>query len=367
MPYLKAVVHDRIGGVRRLAFERLYTGGEPDGYQAATMPGDGSLIRSRVTGGRVYYQRVTDPNEGSDFSGWTDLAASANADTALCADGSRVLLFYVDTDGTTVRVRESTDNGATLGADVTAASASGAVTWLAADVKSNGNALLVYNAGATVYRVKRVSGVWGSPTAWTNSVASVSGLACHHQADWNVAVAGTDAAGPAYVWTCIFGDGIWQATDTWSALREVTRASTGSDVIFRAPFLGRPETHRLSFVEKFSGSASYSRPYHSFMPTPAIFSENRWREPIPFDLDTEYGLAFAFDLDAAWLCAPHGVWRAPLAPVTLDLTADVLEAEVSDRPFGGEARLVVRNDDGRYSGAPSPLHAGARSRSSPAT
>src|SRR3990172_8653114 len=79
VPYLKVVVSDRIGGVRRLAFSRLYTGSEPDGYHAAAMPADGSLLRARVSGGRVYYQRVTNPGAGSNFSAWTDLDAAANA------------------------------------------------------------------------------------------------------------------------------------------------------------------------------------------------------------------------------------------------------------------------------------------------
>jgi hypothetical protein len=93
---LKAVVSDRIGGIRRLAWSRLYAGSEPDGYHAASMPSDGSLLRARVTGGRVYYQRVASPGTGSTFSAWTDLDAAANADVALCAEGLRVLLFYVD-------------------------------------------------------------------------------------------------------------------------------------------------------------------------------------------------------------------------------------------------------------------------------
>ena len=40
-----------------------------------------------------------------------------------------MLLFFVDPGGTVVKVRESTGNGATLGAAVTLATASGAVTW----------------------------------------------------------------------------------------------------------------------------------------------------------------------------------------------------------------------------------------------
>src|SRR3989304_914208 len=115
VPYLKVVIYDRIGGVRRLAFSRLYTGSEPDGYHAAAMPADGSLLRARVASGRLYYQRVASPGAGSDFSSWTDLGAVAGADVALCAEGSRALLFYVDAGGVTLKLRESTDNGATLG------------------------------------------------------------------------------------------------------------------------------------------------------------------------------------------------------------------------------------------------------------
>src|SRR3990172_9710540 len=132
VPYLKAVVSDRIGGIRRLAFSRLYTGSESDGYHAAALPGDGSLLRARASGGRGYYQRVTSPGAGSNFSAWTDLDAAANAGVALCAEGSRALLFYVDSGGTVLKLRESTDNGATLGSAVTVATASGAVAWLGA-------------------------------------------------------------------------------------------------------------------------------------------------------------------------------------------------------------------------------------------
>src|SRR5438552_7225832 len=61
VPYLKVTISDRIGGIRRLAFSRLYSGSEPDSYHVAAIPGDGSLLRSRVAGGRLYYQRVANP------------------------------------------------------------------------------------------------------------------------------------------------------------------------------------------------------------------------------------------------------------------------------------------------------------------
>ena len=92
-------------------------------------------------------------------------AAYGGADAALCSEGLNALLFYVDTNGVDVKLRESSDSGATLGAAVTVVTAASAVTWLAADVKSNGEALLLYSIGATVYAVKRSVGYWGSSCA----------------------------------------------------------------------------------------------------------------------------------------------------------------------------------------------------------
>ncbi len=364
-PYLKVTVSDRIGGIRRLAFSRLYTGGEADGYHAAAIPADGSLLRARTSGGRLYYQRVTSPGAGSDFASWADLEAAANAGVALCADGSRAMLFFVDPGGSVLKLRESTDNGATLGAAVTVATASGAAEWLAADVKSNGDALLLYSVGAMVFWVKRTSGVWGSPSAWTNSAASITGVACYYQGDWNTVFCETNSAGESFVCTSIFGDGFSQAANTWSALREVTRASTGSNVSFRAPFLSQPDTYRLTFVEKYAGSAAYNRPYHSYSPATADFASNLWREPVPFDLTSDYGQAIAFSATAVWLSTPSGVWTASLAATAQDVTADVLEATMLDRPFDGRCRIVLRNDGGRYFTPPAQIKAGAEVRISP--
>ena len=106
VPYLKVTISDLVAGIRRLAYSRLYTGSEPDGYHAAAMPGDGSLLRARSSGGGLYYQRVANPGAGSNFASWTDLEAAANAGVALCANGSSVMLFFVDPGGITLKARE---------------------------------------------------------------------------------------------------------------------------------------------------------------------------------------------------------------------------------------------------------------------
>ena len=365
VPYLRIVISDLIGGVRRLTFARLYTGSEPDNYHAATMPGDGSLIRCRIEGGQLYLQRVVSPGAGSDFSAWTAFASAANADVALASDGARVLLFYIDPNGTTIYLRESNDNGASFGAAVTVANAASAVGWLAAALKATGDALLAYSAGATVYTVKGTSGTWGTPTAWSNSVASISGLTCYYRGDWNVVVAGEDASANAFLWTTIYGDGFSQVTDTWSQLREVMRGSVGSGVSFAAPFLAQPDSFRLTFVEKYSGSQAYSRPLHTYGPAGADYASNLWREPVPLNLSSDFGLAIAFSATVVWLSSPAGVWRADLNVPTLEVSADVLEAETEDRPFDGRFRLALRNDDGRYNTLPAAIKLGAEVAVSP--
>ena len=351
VPYVQVRIRSRIGNVARLAWERLYSGGESDYFHAATMPGEGSLVRARIdpSAGRLYLQRVADPGPVSDFAAWSSFATvSAIAGIALAGSAAAVLLFYVDTDNVTIKLAESGDYGESFAAPVTVATASGAVGWLAAGLKSDGTAILLYSVGATVYRVKRSGGAWGSPAAWSNSLASVAGLACCYSIDFNVVVAGTAASGAGGVWTAIYGDGFNQPIDTWSGLAELSRADASSGVEFRAPSLDRADTYRMLFVEKFSGSQSYSRPFWTHVSTLGDFLTHTWREPVPFDFSSTYGVAMAHSSTAAWLSAPSGVWRAPFDTSVLDLSDDVLEVREEAAPFDGRVRIVLRNDNGRY-------------------
>jgi hypothetical protein len=368
IPYVKVEIADRISGVRRLEWERLYSGSEADSYHAATMPGDGSLIRCRVDSGSLYVQRVVSPGPGSNFSNWTLTDAAANADVALASRVAQVLLFYVGTNGRTIYLRESSDYGATFGSATAITTAAAVVGWLAADLKADNSVLLIYSVGSTVYAMKRSDGTWGSPTAWTNSLASLSGLACQHEADFNVVVSGSDAEGDYKVWTCIYGDGYSQAPDTGAPGRVVARPRPDSDMEFHAPFLAYPDVFRLTFVERYTGSESYSRPYFSFSPATADYVNNLWREPVPMNLASDYGLAIAYSTSDVWLTAPWGVWQASLTTPALDVTADVLEMTSETDPDGGRLRLVLRNDDGRYldlSGERAVIKTGGEVRPSP--
>jgi hypothetical protein len=332
------------------------------------MPTDGSLNRCRVDAGNLYRQRVANPGPGSSFSTWTQVDSCANAGAALTSYGASVLLFYVGTNGRTIYLRESSDYGASFGSPTTITTPASAVGWLAAALKSNGTALLLYSVGGTVYRVKRSGGSWGSPAAWSNSLTSVSGLACQYWLDFNVLVAGADSQGRNKVWSTIYGDGYSEAVDAWSPLREVTGASAGSNVEFRAPFLAYADTFRATFIEKYTGSESYNRPYFSYSPIAADYVDNLWRDPVPHNLSGQFGLALASSASAVWLTVPWGVWQAPLAASILDVTADVLELTSEDEPGASRLRVVLRNDDGRYldlSGPKAVIQRGAEVRVSP--
>lgn len=352
VPYVRVEVRERIANTVRPAWARLYAGDEPDHHHAAAMPGDGSLVRARIdpSTGALYIQRVAAPGPGSDFATWWYQATvSAAAGVCATAAGANVLVFYVDTDGATVKCIESTDYGASFGGPVTVVTAGSAVGWMASGLKSDGTALLIYSVGAVVYAVKRSGGFWGTPAAWSNSVASVSGLACRYVVDFDVVVSGSDAAGAAKVWTAIYGDGFNRPPDTWSALREVARADSGSSVEFRCPSLDRADCYRVFFIEKYSGTQAYSRPLWSNLPALSDLVAHTWREPVPFDLSSEYGVAVTHAADCAWLSTPSGVWRAPLVTPPVDLTDDVLDVRMECGPFDGRLRVVLRNDDGRYS------------------
>ncbi len=78
------------------------------------------------------------------------------------------------------------------------------------------------------------------------------------------------------------------------------------------------------------------------------YTDSLWREPVPLDLSTEYGLAIAHHGDYCWLANPAGVWRARLSEQSIELTDDVMSVRQEASPDSGGLTVELRNDDGRY-------------------
>jgi hypothetical protein len=118
VPYLKAVASNKLAGVVRLTWERLYTGNEPDYYHAVTIPGDGSLIRVRVSPGddnnKLYLQRTVNPGPNSNFSTWLYTGQFGCQAVTVTSRNNEVAIFWINLNQE-LKCMLSADYGANFG------------------------------------------------------------------------------------------------------------------------------------------------------------------------------------------------------------------------------------------------------------
>jgi hypothetical protein len=352
-PYIKVEVSNQHAGVVNLRWERLYEGSEDDYYHAATMPGDGSLVRVRVTppsdSRKLYRQRVTNPTPQSDFSQWVYTSQYDVVTVAACSLGAEVSIFWINADRELYHLK-STNYGASWGSpQLLTYSPTTAINGIACAYKPNGDIALFFADQATLYVMKRTNNNWESKIAWDKTTGNLSGVATVYDGDLNLFLAGKDSGGDYKLWSLIYGDGGEVAAGSWSALKVFASAPSDGDYQYRAAFMAKPDVYRGFFVEKFNGSQSYNRPFWSHSVAESKFIDNLWHEPVPFNLASSYGLAIAHHGDYGWLSAPYGVWRAKLTVEKLDLSADVLSLKEELAPGKGELNVELANDDGKYS------------------
>lgn len=351
-PYVKIELFDQWCSITRHRYAELYSGEEPDYFHAACFAGDGSLLRLRTAGpnGYLYISRVTSPGPGSDFSQWDILMGAAYA-PAICALSAEALTFCIKGDGDISR-KESSDYGATWGDEIDMGNigASPANYRLAACFKDNGDVCLLYSTGTTIYRRRRLSGTWEDPVVWTNTLQSISGVSVYHQGDWNVAITGIKATNRDGIWTCVFGDGYTEPAGTWSALADIIIRGATEPYEYTAPSLAHPDVFRVFFVERFTQEEQVYRLYWSHSLATADYISNLWREPVPFNLTAQYGLALTHSGGYAWLTSANKVYQALLSPAPVDVTADLLEIDFRQYPQKrrGYCKIVLDNTNGKY-------------------
>ena len=155
-------------------------------------------------------------------------------------------------------------------------------------------------------------------------------MATVYDGDWKLLVSGRDTAGNFKVWSLIYGDGNEVAAGNWSALKEIASAPADAGYEFDNLFLDKPDTYRCFFSEKYTGNQAYNRPFWSHTLPDTAFLDNRWREPVPFDLDNQYSLAIVHAGTIIWLSCPAGVWRANGIGMGLNLSKDVMAGKPED-------------------------------------
>jgi hypothetical protein len=369
VPYVRVEAKNKMAGVVRVDWERLYTGTEDDYFHALTMPGDGSLIRARITppadGRKLYRQRVANPGPSSNFSVWTYTDQYNCVVVAAASQGAEVSIFWINANREIRRIK-STDNGASWGSpELIDYSPTTTINGLAAAYKPNGDLAIFFTDQATLYVKKHVGGSWQAKSAWDKSTSDLSGMAAVYDGDWNLLVTGKDASGNFKLWSLIYGDGGDVPAGTWSALKEFASAPSDGSFEYCRAFMDKPDVYRGFYVEKFSGTQAYNRPFWSHSVLDTRFLDNLWREPVPVNLSSQYGLAIAHYGSYCWLSAPGGVWRAPLTVPSLDLTNDIILLRQENVPGQGRLTIELRNDDGRYASLPLPLGLGCQLEVSP--
>jgi hypothetical protein len=352
VPYVRVEASNKQAGVVKLRWERLYTGSEDDYYHALTIPGDGCLIRVRITppsdSRKLYRQRVADPGPQSDFSQWVYTSQYDVVIVACCSLGAEASIFWINSDRKLYQLK-STDYGASWGSpQLLGYTPTTAINGLACAYKPNGDTALFFADQATLHVMKCIDGSWEDEAAWGKSTGDLSGVATVYDGDWNLFVTGQDSDDDFKLWSLVYGDGGDVAAGTWSELKEFASAPSDGNFEYRTAFMDKPDVFRIFFIEAFSGNQSYNRPFWSYSVPEAKFTDNLWHEPVPFDLSSQHGLAIAHHGQYCWLSAPYGVWRAELNPQSLDLTTDVLSLREELNPSGGSLAVELRNDDGRY-------------------
>jgi hypothetical protein len=350
-PYVRVEAKNRVAGIVRFDWERLYAGSEDDYFHGVTMPGNGALVRVRIgppsDSRKLYHQTVPDAGPLSDFSNWTYVGQYNCVCTAVASQGAEVSIFWVNTSNAVRRIK-SNDYGVSWSSpELIDYCVTGGVA-LAAAYKPNGDLALFFADGFTLYVKKCLGGNWQSKMAWDKTTGTLSGAGVVYDTDWNLWVTGQDLAGNYMLWSLVYGDGGEVSVGTWSALRELASAPAGGNFEYGCPFLDKLDVCRGLYTEKFSGTESYDRPFWSHTVPGSTFIEGLWHEPIPLNLTGEYGLAIAHHGDYCWLTSPSGVWRASLAEQSLDLTADILSVRQETRPDGGGLTVELRNDNGQY-------------------
>ena len=346
-PALRVTVRSQLAGVARTPYALVYrdpAGGAP--HAAAVTP-DGALVRARVAGGVLQVQRVPGPGAGSDFTSWTGLGPAAAVDPGVGTAGpNRVVIASVESNGTTVVVRESTDGGGTFGAASVALTGAVPVQHVAVAASFNGDLLLAYAAGNAVAVRRRVSGVWGAASPWPHAAAAVTGLAVAFLGDYVLFVTGADAGG-AHVWALAYGAGFGVPADTWGPRVTLATASPGSPVTYERVGAAAYDTLRAGWVEQDAGSGAYRRLELSHQPNVSGSLEPWWQEPAPSQADPVTAPSLVRTAAGHWLVTGREVWLAPEQPALSIPQEDVLELAASEEE-GGSLRLTLRNDHGRY-------------------
>ncbi len=348
VPFLRTIVADSIRDQPHLTWSETYSASNPDDPHDAAADAD-YLHRVRLNSGNVQYERDAG-------SGWTTLDTSADQVSIAAVNDQRVIIAY--SKAAVAYYIESTNQGGSWGSPTSLGSLIAPITAIAVTFKNtSGDLVIIAAAAAQLRRVRRTSGSFGSWATWPASASSINGVSVVHAGDFHIILTGTDGDDKPTLWSYALGDGFSITVDNWAvSLQSIIQAEDDANITFQAPYLAKLDTHRLTFVEKFSGTTAYTRTYWSYFQPSQTWATNPWLEPAPLDNETEEGLAITSTGNEAFLSRPNQVLEATVGIITLDMSANLIEATMLEGSgLAQRGTWIFDNSAGQYKGPPAPI------------
>ena len=328
----------------------------------------GTHIRALVDAARLFRFRVASPTPASGFftSGSVINATVGQAGCAVATSGSEVLIFCVNTAGTSILQHRSTDDGASFGAPTTLFTEASTITFLAAVSKVDDTTALVWmtgsaggGTGATLRCARRSAGlVWGAAVSSALSMGDCVGVAVATPTSgtaFQVVVAGTTPSSELapHLWALTMSDA---APPAWGTAVNLERSESGlvDKYEYAQPtLLNAGDRLRMTYRRTFLGNISRLETVLTALPGASYsVTDRRWREPtvirsrIP---SADYGLHIAGPGNGyLWISGSNSVYHAPYPSPTRDMSADLLSLSAGWQPDGGTLELTLNNSAGQY-------------------
>jgi hypothetical protein len=359
-PQVDVTCENSILGIRRRDYTTLDTTVFTTGKHDVCVAGDGSVTRVRSDGaGNILTQRNTTPTTGAGYAAaFTNRGAGKGNEIACAARGANVIVAYVLADGVTIKTIESTDNGATFGAETAVVASAAAVIDLAVTYKSSGTNIGIHWArGTTIDSIRRTAGAYGAVVSSALAAASLNGIAAAYGFDYDLLITGVEVTtNKPTVWTLVFGDGSDAAPGTYGALNPQVQAESDALVTFAAPFVESADCYRLTFVEADTFTGGSTRTYRSWVHPAMTFAAGPFTiaNPQPVNFAGVQGIAIASDgggSGATYESSASHVARAPIAQVLSTLTNDILAIDIRERGASTRGTIDLDNSAGAYAAA----------------
>jgi len=331
---------------------------EPDNHHGIAFDGQGSMHRIRAAAdNKLYRQKITDPDENSDYSQWTQIATDCVGPCAIAAYGAKVYIFY-KTIGNVLWKYYSHDYGQTW--DNAQLIAVANVLSMAASWKGTTSTVVCF-AATSIKISAMVLDTATQDTAehyYNHALDTTYGIgATYRGSEFPIILAAKDTdSGTGIVTYSLYSTRL-SATNNFLALRVLLSAHDDVSTAFNYPDCHSPpspcahETLQLTAVESYTGVTAYDRPLLAHLVKDTDWSSAVITEPKFFlDVSSLYGVRLMTDSSYWWLSKPDVVWRAPRpAEPPLDLTPYLQQLRQVIRPAApGSLTLELDNSKGQF-------------------